>query len=117
MALSSFADQIPALVASAGHWISKNVLHPPGLTQAGLAVLAYLLAWFLARKICRFQEGKSQDRPSHAHFRFSPENFVLVVRYVFWLFALWFLQVLFVFPLEVDLQKAVEFNDLPVSGK
>lgn len=94
MTSSSIIDKIAAVFTSAGHWVSVNIFHPPGLLEVGLAGLTYFLAWLLARKLCSFLESKSQH-PPHAHFRFSPDHFALVVRFVLWLFALWFLQVLF----------------------
>jgi len=95
MESSSFVAQVSALLASAGHWISNNIFHPQGMMQVGLAGLTYFLAWIAARKIGRFLESKPQHTPPHAHFRFNPSHFALVIQFVFWLFALWFFQVLF----------------------
>ena len=95
MGSSPIASHIPAFITSLGHWISGNILHPPGLMQVGLAGLTYSLAWLAARNMRRFLESKSQHATLHAHFRFSPDHFALVIQFVLWLFALWFFQVLF----------------------
>ena len=95
MGPASFADQIATFFNAVGHWISKNIFHPPGMTQVALAGLTYFLAWLVARQISRILERKSKDTTPHAHFRFSPDHFALVIRSVLWFFALWFLQVLF----------------------
>lgn len=95
---------ISSFFASMGQWFSDHVLHAYGFLQIGLSATAYLLSWYLARRIEHFLVERAKHAELHFRFRFSPAHFALVARYVLCLFFLCFCQLLFIklkMPVEV----------------
>lgn len=95
MTPSFFTAKITALTSSLIAWIGQNIIHPLGMLQIATAVLAYFLAWLIAKKIGRFLSAKTKSPTIHIRFQLSPDHFVLMTRYVLWLLFLFFCEALF----------------------
>jgi small-conductance mechanosensitive channel len=97
-------ESVSSFFNSMGQWLAHHLLNGLGLLQVGIAAVTYLFAWYLAGRIEHFLVEKSKRAELHFRFRFSPEHFALVARYVLWLLFLGFCRLLFerlVLPVEV----------------
>lgn len=72
-----------------------DLSHPIGFLQIGAIGVTYLLAWFLARKLNHYLEKDIEKVRAHMRFVLRPAHFAIILKYVFWLFLIWFCQVLF----------------------
>jgi hypothetical protein len=69
-----------AFTSSLNRWVSENIFHTLGLLQIGTAVLTYLLAWFLARRVAQYLAAQNKAPTTHLRLRMSSEHFALMVR-------------------------------------
>ncbi|MGD9242725.1 MAG: mechanosensitive ion channel [Desulfobacterales bacterium] len=72
-----------------------DLSHPIGFLQIGAIGVTFLLAWFLARKLNHYLEKDIEKVRAHIRFVLRPAHFAIILKYVFWLFLIWFCQVLF----------------------
>ena len=69
--------------------------HPIGFLQIGAIGVSYLIASLLAAKIHQYLKKDIEKVKSHMRFVLSPAHFAIMLKYIFWLFLVWFCQVLF----------------------
>ena len=92
---SMFSDNVTIFFTSPVQGLRQDFAHPIGLVQIGAIGVSYLISWLLARKIHQYLDKGTEKATGHMRFISSPAHFAIMLRYVFWLFLIWFCQVLF----------------------
>jgi small-conductance mechanosensitive channel len=95
MANPKIFNDLSMAMTSVIHWFQINLLTPIGFIEVGAIGFGYLIAWFLAAQIRRHLEKDIEKVKAHMRFVLGPVHFAIVLKYVFWLVLVWFLQVLF----------------------